>query len=87
MLKKAKLKGRFIAAFLAIATAVSVSASAQTTKTQIQRMSSWQSCAACAGAGGAGPSASLYTVAGVVNPSLSGDSLVVEAARSSEYRP
>lgn len=85
MLKRAKLKVRLIAAFLVIVTAVSVSASAQTTKTQIQRMSSWQSCAACAGAGGAGPSASLYTVAGVVNPSLSGDSRVFSIASGTPY--
>ena len=38
MLKKAKLKVQLLAAFLAIATAMSVPASAQTTKTQIQRI-------------------------------------------------
>jgi len=85
MLKRAKLKIQLIAAFLAVVTAVSVSASAQTTKTQIQRMSAWQSCAACAGAGGSGPSASLYTVPGVVSPSLSGDSRVFSIASGTPY--
>jgi hypothetical protein len=85
MLKRAKLRVQLIAAFLAIVTAVSVSASAQTTKTQIQRMSAWQSCAACAGAGGSGPSASLYTVPGVVSPSLSGDSRVFSIASGTPY--
>lgn len=85
MLKRAKLKVQLIAAFLAIVTAVSLSASAQTTKTQIQRMSGWQNCAACAGAGGAGPSASLYSVAGVASPSLSGDSRVFSIASGTPF--
>ncbi|HET9789714.1 MAG TPA: hypothetical protein VFR08_00270, partial [Candidatus Angelobacter sp.] len=74
-----------VIAFLAIAAAMSVSASAQTTKTQIQRMSGWQSCDACAGAGGSGPRANEWSAAGVVNPSLSGNSRVFSISSSSSF--
>ena len=80
MLKRAQLKRSnktiLVIAFLAIAAAMSVSASAQTTKYQIQRMSGWQSCDACAGAGGSGPTANEWSAAGVRSPSLSGNSRV-----------
>jgi hypothetical protein len=88
MLQRAKLKRarkiQFVIAFLAIATAMSVSASAQTTKTMIQAISPWSSCAACAGAGGAGPSASLAT--GIVSsPSLTGKARVFQIASTHSY--
>ena len=82
MLKRAKLKIQFVAAFLAIATAVTASASAQMTKTQIQRMNPWSSCTTCAGAGGAGPTSSIATAAGIASPSMSGNSRVFQIASS-----
>lgn len=63
----------------------SLRSSAQTVKSQIQRMSGWQSCAACAGANGSGPSATLSTAAGVSSPSMSGNSRVFSISSSSAY--
>ena len=75
-------KIQLVIAFLAIATAMSASAFAQTTKTQIQRMNPWSNCDRCAGAGGAGPTASLATAPGVKSPSISGSSRVFQIASS-----
>src|SRR6201989_3025466 len=84
MLKRVKMKRaskiQLVIAFLAIATAMSTSAFAQTTKTQIQRMNPWSNCDRCAGAGGAGPTASLATASGVKSPSLSGSARVFQIA-------
>ena len=88
MLKRAKLKTtntQLIIAFLAIAFAMSASMSAQTTKTQIQRMSPWSSCDACAGAGGSGPRASLGSAAGVVSPSMTGNARVFSIASNHAF--
>jgi len=86
MLKRVKMKRaskiQLVIAFLAIATAMSTSAFAQTTKTQIQRMNPWSSCDRCAGAGGAGATASLATAPGIKSPSLSGSSRVFQIASS-----
>jgi hypothetical protein len=87
MLKRVKLKSvnKFVIAFLAIAIAMSVSASAQVTKVNIQAMNPWSSCAACAGAGGAGPSASLGTASGVASPSLTGNARIFQIASNYAY--
>ena len=61
------------------------SATAQTVKSGIQRMSGWQSCAACAGAGGAGPSASVSSSAGISSPSMSGSSRVFSIASGKSF--
>jgi hypothetical protein len=66
-------------------SAASVRSSAQTVKSQIQRMTGWQSCAACAGANGAGPRATLSTVSGVKSPSMSGNSRMFYIASGSSY--
>jgi len=89
MLQRTKLKRttkiQFVIAFLAMAISMSVSASAQVTKTQIQRMNPWSSCAACAGIGGAGPTAWLYTAPGIVNPSINGSSRIFQIASNYAY--
>jgi hypothetical protein len=63
----------------------SLRSSAQTVKSQIQRMSGWQSCVACAGRNAAGPVASISTAAGVSSPSMSGSSRVFHIASSKPY--
>jgi hypothetical protein len=60
-------------------------AAAQTVKSGIQKMSGWQSCVTCAGVNASGPGASIYTAAGVTNPSISGNSRVFSIASSSSY--
>lgn len=89
MFQRAKGKNlnkiQLIIAFLAIATAMSTSAFAQTTKTQIQRMSPWSQCDACAGAGGAGPRASLASAAGVKSPSMTGNARVFQIASNHAF--
>lgn len=62
----------------------SVRSSAQTVKSQIQKMSGWQSCVACAGANAAGPGASIST-ATTGSPALSGTSRVFHIASGNPY--
>jgi hypothetical protein len=71
-----------VALFLFAAT--SLRSSAQTVKSQIQRMSGWQNCVACAGANSAGPGASIST-ATTSSPSMSGVSRVFSIASSNPY--
>jgi hypothetical protein len=71
-----------VALFLLAAT--SLRSSAQTVKSQIQRMTGWQSCVTCAGINASGPGASIYT-ATTSSPSLSGVSRVFSIASSSPY--
>ena len=71
-----------IALFLLAAS--SLRSSAQTVKSQIQRMSGWQNCVACAGANAAGPGASIST-ATTSSPSMSGVSRVFSIASSHPY--
>ena len=88
LLKRAKLKRsniQLVIAFFAIAFAMTVSASAQTTKSQVQRMSGWQSCDACAGAGGSGPTANEWSAAGVRSPSISGSSRVFSISSNHSF--
>src|SRR5215471_1155999 len=65
--------------------AISLRSSAQTVKSQIQRMAGWENCVACAGANAAGPAASIYTASGVKSPSMSGNSRVFSIATSHPY--
>ena len=84
MLKRAK-KIQIVIAFLAATLAMTASASAQVTKTQIQRMNPWASCTTCAGIGGAGPSSSIATAAGLASPSMTGHARVFQIASSHAY--
>jgi hypothetical protein len=68
-----------------VLSGASLPSSAQTVKSQIQRMAGWQSCVACAGANAAGPAASISTAAGVGSPSMSGSSRVFHIASSKPY--
>jgi hypothetical protein len=70
---------------LFVFAAASVSSSAQTVKSQIQRMSGWSSCTTCAGANGAGPTSTIYSFSGVKSPSLSGNSRVFSIASSNPW--
>jgi hypothetical protein len=74
-----------LAIALFVLSAASLRSSAQTVKSQIQRMTGWQSCDACAGANGDGPGATLYTASGIKSPSLSGNSRVFSLSSSSPY--
>jgi hypothetical protein len=74
-----------LAIALFVLSAASLRSSAQTVKSQIQRMTGWQSCDACAGTNGAGPRASLSTAAGVASPSLSGNSRVFSLSSGTPY--
>ena len=65
-------------------SAATLRSSAQTVKSQIQRMSGWQSCVTCAGINAAGPGASIYT-ATTSSPSTSGVSRVFSIASGSPY--
>ena len=65
--------------------AVSVPLSAQTVKSQIQRMAGWESCTVCAGINANGPSATIATFAGNSNPSISGNSRMFYLASSVSY--
>jgi hypothetical protein len=85
MLKnKTKVLLALVSAMIVLSGA-SLRSSAQTVKSQIQRMSGWQSCVACAGANAAGPAASISTASGVSSPSLSGNSRVFHIASSKPY--
>jgi len=70
---------------LVLACVVVSSSAAQTIKTGIQEMSSWQSCSSCAGTGGTGPTATISTSAGISSPSLSGNSRVFYLAGTQPY--
>ena len=68
-----KLKNSLLAiTFLAFASAMGATASAQSTQSAIQAMSGWAHCDRCAGAGGSGPAASTTMVRGIRNPSMTG---------------
>src|SRR6185437_9894090 len=70
---------------LFLLSVVSLRSSAQTVKSQIQRMTGWQNCVACAGINAAGPSASIYSYSGVSSPSLSGNSRVFSISSSNSW--
>lgn len=78
-------KSWLVLTLMAIASLMTLSSSAQTVKSGIQKMSGWENCAACAGSGGAGPSASLSTAAGVASPSMSGGARVFTISSSHAY--
>ena len=81
---KSQSKPWVVIAILALAGALSLPASAQTTKSNIENMSGWANCAACAGSGGAGPSASLSSSI-VSTPSMTGSSRQFHIASSHAY--
>jgi len=84
MVKKTTKSMFILAAALFLLAATSLRSSAHTVKSQIQRMSGWQSCVACAGQNAAGPGASIYTaLAG--SPTLSGVSRVFSIASGNPY--
>ncbi len=86
MIVKNKTKGLSVLVIaLFVLTAASLRSSAQTVKTQIQRMTGWESCDACAGANGSGPRANESTASGVKSPSLSGNSRVFSISSSTPY--
>lgn len=64
---------------------VSLRSSAQTVRSQIQRMSGWENCVTCAGANAAGPGAAIGSAVGISSPSLSGNSRVFSIASSHPY--
>ena len=70
---------------LAVLTAAPLRLSAQTVKSQIQRMAGWESCTTCAGIGANGPTATISTAAGIASPSASGNSRVFYLASSKPY--
>ena len=84
MVKKTTKSVSILVVALFLLAATSLRSSAQTVKSQIQRMSGWQSCVACAGINAAGPGASIYT-ANTSSPSLSGLSRVFSLASGSPY--
>jgi hypothetical protein len=74
-----------LAVALFVFAAASVPSSAQTVKSQIQRMSGWQNCVTCAGINANGPSASISSASGVNSPSMSGNSRVFSIASSNPW--
>jgi hypothetical protein len=70
---------------LFILCVVSLRSSAQTVKSQIQKMAGWENCVACAGANAAGPGASISSAAGVKSPSMTGNSRVFSISSSHPY--
>lgn len=70
---------------LFVLSAASLRSSAQTVKTEIQRMAGWQNCVACAGINAQGPAATISSAAGISSPSLSGNSRVFSIASSQPY--
>ena len=83
MVKNNTLSILVIALF--VLCAASLRSSAQTVKSQIQRMSGWESCTRCAGANGSGPTSSIYSAAGQSSPSMTGNSRVHSIASSTPY--
>jgi len=84
MLKKTTKSMSILAVALFLLAAASLPSSAQTVKSQIQRMTGWQSCVTCAGINASGPGASIYT-ATTSSPSMSGVSRVFSIASGSPY--
>ena len=84
MVNKTTKSMSILAIALFLLAASSLRSSAQTVKSQIQRMTGWQNCVACAGANAAGPGASIYT-ATTSSPSMSGVSRVFSIASSNPY--
>jgi hypothetical protein len=83
---KNQIKGSFVFVIaLFVFSVVPLRSSAQTVKSQIQRMAGWQSCVTCAGINAAGPAASISTASGVGSPSVSGSSRVFHIASSKPY--
>src|SRR5436305_15336805 len=58
---------------------------AQTTFSNLDQKTGWQSCTKCAGAGGSGPTASYGTSAGIRTPSMDGASRRFSIGGSTKY--
>src|SRR6476660_10303923 len=84
MAKNTTMNVTVLAIALFVLSAASLRSSAQTVKSQIQRMSGWQNCVACAGINANGPGASIST-ATVSSPTMSGVSRVFSIASSHPY--
>src|SRR5258708_11979909 len=84
MVKTAAKRVSILVVALFLLAATSLRSSAQTVKSQIQRMTGWQSCVTCAGINASGPGASIYT-ATTSSPSMSGVSRVFSIASGSPY--
>ncbi len=63
----------------------SVSFSATTTKTYIEKMSGWESCSECAGAGGNGPAVTHSMTQGITSPTLGAKSAEYHIGGSASY--
>jgi len=84
-MQKKQTKIWMVMAILAVAAAINMPASAQTVKSQIQRMPGWQSCDACAGTNGAGPKAGHSMAEGIPSPSMSGAAAQFNISGSQPY--
>ena len=85
MVRHATTGSIFLAAFFLAVTAFTASVAAQTLKSNIQKMTGWQSCSACAGAGGSGPVATFSMTQFQTSPSLSGASSRQHISGSTPY--
>jgi hypothetical protein len=74
-----------LAAVIAAFAIMSGVALAQTTFSNLDQKTGWQSCTTCAGAGGSGPSASYSTSAGISSPSMDGASRKFSIGGSTRY--
>jgi len=74
-----------LAAVIAAFAIMSGVALAQTTFSNLDQKTGWQSCTTCAGAGGNGPSASYSTSAGISSPSMDGASRKFSIGGSTRY--
>jgi len=74
-----------LAAVIAGFALMSGVALAQTTFTNLDQKSGWESCSACAGAGGSGPTASHSSSPGISSPSMDGASRQFNIGGSSKY--
>jgi hypothetical protein len=74
-----------LAAVIAGFALMSGVALAQTTFTNLDQKSGWESCSVCAGAGGAGPSTSHSSSPGVSSPSMDGSSRQFNISGGTRY--
>jgi hypothetical protein len=68
------IRSLFAVTVLLVTVSLAAPLAAQTLKSNIQKMTGWQSCSACAGKAGAGPVASFSMSQLLASPSLSGAS-------------
>lgn len=75
----------FPAFFLIALATIATSALAQTTISNLDQMTGWQSCSTCAGAGGNGPTTSHSMAQNQSSPSLDGRSVKFSISGSTSY--